>query len=133
MDQWARYFIILEIPKGYWIEAADFLCGFTGSNPNTGRSIEVYYKNINLVEGEVGTAWSPSANDIESSASAIAKTHTDAEIRATKKLIESKVSQTDFNALGQVVSNQGTEISQTKTDINLVSTVSETRICLPWP
>ncbi|WMI95592.1 hypothetical protein [Bacteroides fragilis] len=124
VDQWARYFIILEIPKGYWIEAADFLCGFTGSNPNTGRSIEVYYKNINLVEGEVGTAWSPSANDIESSASAIAKTHTDAEIRATKKLIESKVSQTDFNALGQVVSNQGTEISQTKTDINLVSTVS---------
>lgn len=124
VDQWARYFIILEIPKGYWIEAADFLCGFTGSNPNTGRSIEVYYKNINLVEGEVGTAWSPSANDIENSASEIAKTHTDAEIRATKKLIESKVSQTDFNALGQVVSNQGTEISQTKTDINLVSTVS---------
>ena len=101
-----------------------FLCGFTGNNTSTGQGLIISYKNINLVEGDVGTAWSPSANDIESSASEIANTHTDAEIRATKKLIESKVSQTDFNALGQVVSDQGTEISQTKTDINLVSTVS---------
>lgn len=126
--KWTRYYITLEIPavlpSGVTLNDLMFLCGFTGNNTSTGQGLIISYKNINLVEGDVGTAWSPSANDIESSASEIANTHTDAEIRATKKLIESKVSQTDFNALGQVVSDQGTEISQTKTDINLVSTVS---------
>lgn len=126
--KWIRYYITLEIPavlpSGVTLNDLMFLCGFTGSNTSTGQGLIISYKNINLVEGDVGTAWSPSANDIESSASEIAKTHTDAEIRATKKLIESKVSQTDFNALGQVVSSQGTDISQTKTDINLVSAVS---------
>lgn len=126
--KWTRYYITLEIPSvlpsGVTLNDLMFLCGFTGSNTSTRQGLIISYKNINLVEGDVGTAWSPSANDIESSASEIANTHTDAEIRATKKLIESKVSQTDFNALGQVVSSQGTDISQTKTDINLVSTVS---------
>lgn len=126
--KWTRYYITLEIPavlpSGVTLNDLMFLCGFTGSNTSTGQGLIISYKNINLVEGDVGTAWSPSANDIESSASEIAKTYTDAEIRATKKLIESKVSQTDFNALGQVVSSQGTDISQTKTDINLVSAVS---------
>ena len=126
--KWTRYYITLEIPavlpSGVTLNDLMFLCGFTGSNTSTGQGLIISYKNINLVEGDVGTAWSPSPKDIESSASEIANTHTDAEIRATKKLIESKVSQTDFNALGQVVSSQGTDISQTKTDINLVSTVS---------
>lgn len=126
--KWTRYYITLEIPavlpSGVTLNDLMFLCGFTGNNTSTGQGLIISYKNINLVEGDVGTAWSPSANDIESSASEIAKTYTDSEINVTKGLIESKVSQTDFNALGQVVSNQGTEISQTKTDINLVSTVS---------
>lgn len=127
-SKWTRYYVTLELPSvlpaGITINDLFFLCGFTGNNTGTGQGLIISYKNINLVEGEVGTAWSPSANDIESSASAIAKTHTDAEIRATKKLIESKVSQTDFNALGDVVSHQGSEILQTKEGINLVSTVS---------
>ena len=126
--KWTRYYITLEIPavlpSGVTLNDLMFLCGFTGNNTSTGQELIISYKNINLVEGDVGTAWSPSANDIESSASEIAKTYTDSEINVTKGLIESKVSQTDFDALGQVVSNQGTEISQTKTDINLVSTVS---------
>lgn len=126
--KWTRYYITLEIPavlpSGVTLNDLMFLCGFTGNNTSTGQGLIISYKNINLVEGDVGTAWSPSANDIESSASEIAKTYTDSEINVTKGLIESKVSQTDFDALGQVVSNQGTEISQTKTDINLVSTVS---------
>lgn len=126
--KWTRYYITLEIPavlpSGVTLNDLMFLCGFTGNNTSTGQGLIISYKNINLVEGDVGTAWSPSANDIESSASEIAKTYTDSEIKVTKGLIESKVSQTDFDALGQVVSNQGTEISQTKTDINLVSTVS---------
>lgn len=126
--KWTRYYITLEIPavlpSGVTLNDLMFLCGFTGNNTSTWQGLIISYKNINLVEGDVGTAWSPSANDIESSASEIAKTYTDSEIKVTKGLIESKVSQTDFDALGQVVSNQGTEISQTKTDINLVSTVS---------
>ncbi|EXZ30856.1 collagen triple helix repeat family protein [Bacteroides fragilis str. S36L5] len=75
---------------------------------------------IGIFETNTPVTWSPAPEDLNY----IAKTYTDSEIKVTKGLIESKVSQTDFDALGQVVSNQGTEISQTKTDINLVSTVS---------
>lgn len=75
---------------------------------------------IGVYETNAPVTWSPAPEDLNY----IAKTYTDSEIKVTKGLIESKVSQTDFDALGQVVSNQGTEISQTKTDINLVSTVS---------
>lgn len=75
---------------------------------------------IGVFETNTPVTWSPAPEDLNY----IAKTYTDSEIKVTKGLIESKVSQTDFDALGQVVSNQGTEISQTKTDINLVSTVS---------
>ena len=80
----------------------------------------IWVKDFKVESGELATAWSPAPEDLNY----IAKTYTDSEINVTKGLIESKVSQTDFDALGQVVSNQGTEISQTKTDINLVSTVS---------
>ena len=75
---------------------------------------------VGVYETNFPVSWSPAPEDLNY----IAKTYTDSEIKVTKGLIESKVSQTDFDALGQVVSNQGTEISQTKTDINLVSTVS---------
>lgn len=75
---------------------------------------------VGLYETNFPVSWSPAPEDLNY----IAKTYTDSEIKVTKGLIESKVSQTDFDALGHVVSNQGTEISQTKTDINLVSTVS---------
>ena len=78
------------------------------------------FARIGLYETYELVSWSPAPEDLNY----IAKTYTDSEINVTKGLIESKVSQTDFDALGQVVSNQGTEISQTKTDINLVSTVS---------
>lgn len=78
------------------------------------------YMRVGVYETSFQVSWSPAPEDLNY----IAKTYTDSEIKVTKGLIESKVSQTDFDALGQVVSNQGTEISQTKTDINLVSTVS---------
>lgn len=78
------------------------------------------FARIGLYETYELVSWSPAPEDLNY----IAKTYTDSEIKITKGLIESKVSQTDFDALGQVVSSQGTEISQTKTDINLVSTVS---------
>ena len=84
-----------------------------------GTSVSTYLR-IGIFETNTPVTWSPAPEDLNY----IAKTYTDSEIKVTKGLIESKVSQTDFDALGQVVSNQGTEISQTKTDINLVSTVS---------
>lgn len=104
--------------------------GITNNNLLTSKSVSkitgtFYYGynvsvRIGVFETNTPVTWSPAPEDLNY----IAKTYTDSEIKVTKGLIESKVSQTDFDALGQVVSNQGTEISQTKTDINLVSTVS---------
>lgn len=104
--------------------------GITNNNLLTSKSVSkitgtFYYGHnvsarIGVFETNTPVTWSPAPEDLNY----IAKTYTDSEIKVTKGLIESKVSQTDFDALGQVVSNQGTEISQTKTDINLVSTVS---------
>ena len=104
--------------------------GITNNNLLTSKSVSkitgtFYYgynvsARIGVFETNTPVTWSPAPEDLNY----IAKTYTDSEIKVTKGLIESKVSQTDFDALGQVVSNQGTEISQTKTDINLVSTVS---------
>lgn len=104
--------------------------GITNNNLLTSKSVSkitgTYYYGYNVsvrigvFETNTPVTWSPAPEDLNY----IAKTYTDSEINVTKGLIESKVSQTDFDALGQVVSNQGTEISQTKTDINLVSTVS---------
>ena len=104
--------------------------GITNNNFITSKPISkitgTYYYGHNVMarigvyETNFPVSWSPAPEDLNY----IAKTYTDSEIKVTKGLIESKVSQTDFDALGQVVSNQGTEISQTKTDINLVSTVS---------
>lgn len=99
---------------------------FLLSNKSISRIIGSYGTGVNVrmrigvFETNTPVTWSPAPEDLNY----IAKTYTDSEIKVTKGLIESKVSQTDFDALGQVVSNQGTEISQTKTDINLVSTVS---------
>lgn len=104
--------------------------GITNNNLLTSKSVSkitgTFYwgynvsARIGVFETNTPVTWSPAPEDLNY----IAKTYTDSEIKVTKGLIESKVSQTDFDALGQVVSNQGTEISQTKTDINLVSTVS---------
>lgn len=104
--------------------------GITNNNLLTSKSVSkitgTFYWGYNVsvrigvFETNTPVTWIPAPEDLNY----IAKTYTDSEIKVTKGLIESKVSQTDFDALGQVVSNQGTEISQTKTDINLVSTVS---------
>ena len=104
--------------------------GITNNNLLTSKSVSkitgTFYwgynvsARIGVFETNTPVTWSPAPEDLNY----IAKTYTDSEIKVTKGLIESNVSQTDFDALGQVVSNQGTEISQTKTDINLVSTVS---------
>lgn len=65
--KWTRYYVTLEIPSvlpsGITVNDLFFLCGFTGNNTGTGAGLIVSYKNINLVEGGIGTSWNPSAND----------------------------------------------------------------------
>lgn len=65
--KWTRYYVTLELPSvlpsGITVNDLSFLCGFTGNNTVTGAGLIVSYKNINLVEGGIGTSWSPSAND----------------------------------------------------------------------
>lgn len=65
--KWTRYYVTLEfpsvLPSGITVNDLSFLCGFTGNNTGTGAGLIVSYKNINLVEGGIGTSWSPSAND----------------------------------------------------------------------
>nr|DAH58026.1 MAG TPA: tail protein [Caudoviricetes sp.] len=65
--KWTRYYVTLDLPSvlpsGITVNDLLFLCGFTGKNTGTGAGLIVSYKNINLVEGGIGTSWSPSAND----------------------------------------------------------------------
>lgn len=65
--KWTRYYVTLELPSvlpsGITVNDLFFLCGFTGNNTGAGAGLIVSYKNINLVEGGIGTSWSPSAND----------------------------------------------------------------------
>lgn len=65
--KWTRYYVTLDfpsvLPSGITINDLFFLCGFTGNNTGSGAGLIVSYKNINLVEGGIGTSWSPSAND----------------------------------------------------------------------
>lgn len=60
---WRRYYITIDTPDGTDLTDAYWLCGFTGENPNAQPGVQISYKNINVVEGEIGTSWSPSAND----------------------------------------------------------------------
>lgn len=60
---WRRYYITIDIPDGTDLTDSYWLCGFTGENPNAQPGVQISYKNINVVEGKIGTSWSPSAND----------------------------------------------------------------------
>lgn len=60
---WRRYYITLDTPDGIDLTDKYWLCGFTGENPSTDPGLRISYKNINVVEGKIGTSWSPSAND----------------------------------------------------------------------
>lgn len=61
---WRRYYLTMDIPDGLDLSDTFYLCGFSGDNPNTQPGLDISYKNINLVEGKIGTSWSPSQNDI---------------------------------------------------------------------
>ena len=63
VSSWRRYYITIDTPDGTDLTDAYWLCGFTGENPNAQPGVQISYKNINVVEGKIGTSWSPSAND----------------------------------------------------------------------
>lgn len=94
--KWTRYYVTLELPSvlpsGITVNDLSFLCGFTGNNTGTGAGLIVSYKNINLVEGSIGTSWSPSANDTFGKS----VEYTTSQIDIVEKKIELKVSSTVY-------------------------------------
>lgn len=94
--KWTRYYVTLDLPSvlpsGITINDLFFLCGFTGDNTGTGAGLIVSYKNINLVEGGIGTSWSPSANDTYGKS----VEYTTSQIDIVEKKIELKVSSTVY-------------------------------------
>ena len=94
--KWTRYYVTLELPSvlpsGIIVNDLFFLCGFTGNNTGTGAGLIVSYKNINLVEGDIGTSWSPSANDTFGKS----VEYTTSQIDIVEKKIELKVSSTVY-------------------------------------
>ncbi len=94
--KWTRYYVTLELPSvlpsGVTVNDLFFLCGFTGNNTGTGAGLIVSYKNINLVEGDIGTSWSPSANDTFGKS----VEYTTSQIDIVEKKIELKVSSTVY-------------------------------------
>ena len=94
--KWTRYYVTLELPSvlpsGVTLNDLMFLCGFTGNNTGSGAGLIVSYKNINLVEGGIGTSWSPSANDTFGKS----VEYTTSQIDIVEKKIELKVSSTTY-------------------------------------
>lgn len=121
--KWTRYYITLEIPSvlpsGVTLNDLMFLCGFTGNNTGTGAGLIVSYKNINLVEGGIGTSWSPSANDTYGKS----VEYTTSQIDIVEKKIELKVSSTTYEngikrseSIAKMLSNS--KMIDAHTDVN---------------
>lgn len=79
---------------------------------------------IKLEKGNKATDWTPAPEDI-ADALDVFKTETSQSFSVMNGKIEGKVSQTDFNALGQTVSQQATLISQNTSSIELRATKQE--------
>lgn len=87
---------------------------------STGNGADLTLYEFKLEEGTIATDWTPAPEDLEG----IAKTYTDAQIKIVNDNISSKVSQKDFDSLGNVVSEQGTAIEQSQREMNLVAKAS---------
>ena len=79
---------------------------------------------VKLEKGNKATDWTPAPEDI-ADALDVFKTETSQSFSVMNGKIEGKVSQTDFNALGQTVSQQATLISQNTSSIELRATKQE--------
>lgn len=105
-SDWVRYYVTVKIPQSENISDLLFLCGFTGNNANTNPGLQIWYKNINLVEGSVGSSWAPSAGDIFGESIK----YTTSQIELVEEQIKLKVDSTVVDALGNTVKEQGSQI-----------------------
>lgn len=103
---WTRYYVTVTIPQGENLSDLFFMCGFTGNNATTNPGLQIWYKNINLVEGSVGSSWAPSAGDIFGES----VKYTTSQIEVIEEQIKLKVDSTVVDALGQTVEQQGSQI-----------------------
>lgn len=118
--KWTRYYVTLELPSvlpsGITVNDLFFLCGFTGNNTGTGAGLIVSYKNINLVEGSIGTSWSPSANDTYGKS----VEYTNQQI----SVVEGKITTTveKITEVNGKVTGLASRVTQTESSINSVVT-----------
>ena len=103
---WTRYYVTVTIPQGENLSDLFFMCGFTGNNASTNPGLQIWYKNINLVEGSVGSSWAPSAGDIFGES----VKYTTSQIEVIEEQIKLKVDSTVVDALDQTVKQQGSQI-----------------------
>ena len=103
---WSRYYVTVTIPQNENISDLLFLCGFTGNNNEAAPGLSILYKNINLVEGSVGSSWAPSAGDIYGESIK----YTTSQIEVIEEQIKLKVDSTVVDSLGQTVKQQGSQI-----------------------
>ncbi|WP_313235696.1 cell envelope integrity protein TolA [Sphingobacterium multivorum] len=82
-----------------------------------------YFKNIKVEKGNKATDWSPAPEDVDD-AITVFKTETATKFQVLETQISSKVSQNDFNSLGQRVSSAESSIIQNANEI--LSKVSKT-------
>lgn len=89
---WIRYYLSVTLPNDGNPNDWFWLCGFTGHNKTSNPGLQIWYKNINLIEGSIGTSWSPSANDTYGKS----VEYTTSQIDIVEKKIELKVSSTTY-------------------------------------
>ncbi|QQT60099.1 hypothetical protein I6I97_12565 [Sphingobacterium multivorum] len=102
------------------------LIGYTGRHVGGGIAElnEVMFENLKIEKGNKATDWTPAPEDVDN-AIQVVKTETAQSFAVMDGKIEAKVSQKDFNSLGQTVSQQGTLISQNASSIELRATKQE--------
>ena len=89
-----------------------------------GSFVPATINKIKVEKGNKATDWSPAPEDITNSLEAF-KTETTQSFVVMDGKIEGKVNKTDFNVLGQTVSQQGSLISQNASSIELRATKQE--------
>lgn len=111
---WRRYYLTMDIPDGTDLSDTFYLCGFSGDNLNTQPGLQIRYKNINVVEGKIGTSWSPSANDTYDKSVQYTTSQID--------IVEGKITSTveKIEAVDGKVTGLASRVTQTESSINSV-------------
>ncbi|QQT60993.1 carbohydrate binding domain-containing protein [Sphingobacterium multivorum] len=97
--------------------------GYGSTNEQRLNNTFILY-DLKIEKGNKATDWTPAPEDI-ADALDVFKTETSQSFAIMDGKIEGKVSQTDFNSLGQTVNQQGTLISQNASSIESKATKQE--------